>query len=64
MYKYAEMPGDGQSMVETGLIIALVSVVAIVALTNIGTQIKTAFETVRDNLTTANNTSHLTAHNS
>lgn len=63
MYKYAEMPGDGQSMVETGLIIALVSVVAIVALTGIGTQIKTAFETVRDNLTNAN-TTHLTAANS
>ena len=54
MYKYAEMPGDGQSMVETGLIIALVSVVAIVALTGIGTQIKTAFETVLSHLTTAN----------
>ena len=64
MYKYAEMPGDGQSMVETGLIIALVSVVAIGALSGIGKQINTAFETVRDNLTTANTTSHLTAANS
>ena len=54
MYKYAEMPGDGPSMVETGLIIALVSVVAIVALTGIGTQIKTAFETVLSHLTAAN----------
>lgn len=54
MYKYAEMPGDGQSMVETGLIIALVSVVAIVALTGIGKQIKTAFETVLSHLTAAN----------
>ena len=56
MIKYAEMPGDGQSMVETGLIIALVSVVAIVALTGIGTQIKTAFTTVLNHLRTANAT--------
>lgn len=56
MLEYQEMPGDGQSMVETGLIIALVSVVAIVALTGIGTQIKTAFETVLSHLTTANAT--------
>lgn len=54
MYKYAEMPGDGQSMVETGLIIALVSVVAIVALNGIGKQINTAFETVLSHLTAAN----------
>jgi pilus assembly protein Flp/PilA len=41
---------DGQAMVEYGLILALVSVVAVLALTAIGTNVNTAFETVRDAL--------------
>jgi len=42
---------DGQAMVEYGLILALVSVVAVVALTAIGANVNTAFGTVRDALT-------------
>jgi pilus assembly protein Flp/PilA len=34
---------DGQAMVEYGLILALVSVVAIVTLTTVGTDLKTLF---------------------
>ena len=37
---------DGQAMVEYALILALVSIAAIVALTTLGTKVKTAFETI------------------
>lgn len=37
---------EGQGMVEYGIIIALISVVAIVAIKNIGGKTKTAFDTV------------------
>ncbi|MCI6272919.1 MAG: Flp family type IVb pilin [Erysipelotrichaceae bacterium] len=41
---------SGQGMVEYGLIIALVSVVAILALTNIGKNLNTMFEKVNNAL--------------
>ena len=37
---------DGQAMVEYGLILGLVSVVAVVALTTIGTDVNTIFQNV------------------
>ena len=37
----------GQTMAEYALILVLVSIVAIVALTTMGTQINTIFETIR-----------------
>lgn len=37
---------DGQALVEYSLILALISVVAILALTTIGTDVKTALESV------------------
>ena len=42
---------DGQGMVEYGIIIALISVVAIVAIKSIGGKTKGAFEQVDKNLT-------------
>ena len=44
----------GQSLVEYGLILALVSVVAITVLQTMGTQIKTTVETVTTRLQQAN----------
>ena len=41
---------DGQAMVEYGLILALVSVVAVIALGNIGIGVNSAFNTVVTNL--------------
>ena len=41
---------EGQAMVEYGLVLALVSVVAILALTAIGTNVNAVFESVRDSL--------------
>lgn len=41
---------EGQGMVEYALILVLVSVVAILALTAIGTNVNTVFETIRDAL--------------
>jgi pilus assembly protein Flp/PilA len=41
---------EGQGMVEYGIIIALISVVAIVAIKNIGGKTKDAFDTVDKNL--------------
>lgn len=41
---------DGQAMVEYGLIVALVSVVAVVALAAIGVHVNTAFTTVKEAL--------------
>lgn len=40
----------GQSLVEYGLIIALVALVAIVALTGVGGHLNTLFERIRDTL--------------
>jgi pilus assembly protein Flp/PilA len=50
MYNSIEMAGDGQTMIEVGLIVILVSVVAIVALTNIGSNVNTGFTTVASKL--------------
>ena len=44
---------DGQAMVEYGLILALVSVVAIVALGAIGTDVNAVFGNIRDALAAA-----------
>ncbi len=44
----------GATAIEYGLIAALVSVVCIAALTGVGTQLKTTFETVQTDLTNAN----------
>lgn len=43
----------GQGMVEYGLIIGLIAVVVIVALTAVGGQLGTLFETIRTRLSTA-----------
>ncbi len=37
---------EGQTMVEYGLIVSLISIVAILALTLVGTQVKAVFNTV------------------
>ena len=50
MYNSIEMAGDGQTMIEVGLIVILVSVVAIVALQNIGLNVKSGFSTVATDL--------------
>lgn len=44
----------GVTMIEYGLIAALIAVVAVVAIGGIGTQLKTAFEKIESKLTTAN----------
>lgn len=44
---------EGQGMVEYGLIIALISVVAILALTGIGDNLNTKFNAVKDKLAPA-----------
>jgi Flp pilus assembly pilin Flp len=54
MYNSIEMAGDGQTMIEAGLIVILVSVVAIVALKNIGLNVNTGFTKVADQLNTGN----------
>ncbi len=41
---------EGQAMVEYALILALVSVAAIVALTAIGTNVSTIFDTIKNKL--------------
>jgi pilus assembly protein Flp/PilA len=41
---------DGQTMVEYGLILALVSIVAIVTLTTVGTDVKAVFTSVASHL--------------
>jgi pilus assembly protein Flp/PilA len=41
---------DGQAMVEYALILGLVSVVSILALTAIGTNVNAIFENIRDSL--------------
>ena len=41
---------DGATMIEYGLLAALISVVAIAAITTVGTRVNTSFQTVRDAL--------------
>ncbi len=43
----------GQTLVEYGLIVALISIVAIIALGTVGTEVTTVFEDVADGLTGA-----------
>ncbi|MCK5919730.1 MULTISPECIES: Flp family type IVb pilin [Alcanivorax] len=45
---------DGATMVEYAILVALISVVAIVAISVIGTETRTAFETVQGELESAN----------
>ena len=45
---------DGVTAIEYGLIAALIAVVIIVAVTNVGTALDTTFNTVDTNLTGAN----------
>lgn len=54
MYNSIEMAGDGQTMIEVGLIVILVSVVAIAALANIGTNVNAGFNKVAGQLATGN----------
>ena len=44
----------GATAIEYGLIAALIAVAAIAALQSVGTQLKTTFNSVSDNLSTAN----------
>jgi len=44
----------GVTMLEYGLIAALIAVVSITVLSNIGTQLSTAFQTIETHITTAN----------
>ncbi len=43
----------GQGMVEYGLILVLVSIAVVVALTALGGQLNTIFNTIKDDLSTA-----------
>jgi pilus assembly protein Flp/PilA len=45
---------EGATAIEYGLIAALIAVAAIAALSNIGTQLSTTFNSVADNLSSAN----------
>jgi len=45
---------EGATAIEYGLIAALIAVAAIAAFTNVGTQLKTTFNTVSNSLSTAN----------
>ena len=51
--RYQTVREDGQAMVEYGLILALVSVVAIVALTAVGTDVNKVFDSVKSSLDAA-----------
>lgn len=50
MNKAIEMPGDGQTMVELGLILALISIVAIAVLFGLGQDINKKFQEVQNGL--------------
>ena len=52
MMKWLMEEESGQGMVEYGLILAFISVLAIAAIKSIGTKIKTNFEYVNTELTT------------
>ena len=51
--RYQTVREDGQAMVEYGLILALVSVVAIVALTAVGTDVNKVFGSIKSSLDAA-----------
>jgi pilus assembly protein Flp/PilA len=44
---------EGQDLIEYALLVALISLVCVVALTEAGTQVNSIFESIRDKLTTA-----------
>jgi pilus assembly protein Flp/PilA len=44
---------EGQDLIEYALLVALISLVCVVALGAAGTQVNTIFESIRDQLTTA-----------
>jgi pilus assembly protein Flp/PilA len=50
MLKLAARREQGQTMVEYGLILALVSIVAIVTLVTVGSDVQTVFSNVASNL--------------
>ena len=50
MLKKFIMDDDGASLIEYALIAALVSIVAIAMLTQVGTRVNTTFEGIRDAL--------------
>lgn len=56
MAKFLKLIKDkkGATAIEYGLIAALIAVAAIGALSSVGTQLKTTFNTVSDSLSTAN----------
>ena len=44
---------EGQDLIEYALLVALISLVCVVALTDAGTQVNAIFEAIRDKLTDA-----------
>ena len=44
---------EGQDLIEYALLVALISLVCVVALTDAGSQVNIIFESIRDKLTTA-----------
>jgi pilus assembly protein Flp/PilA len=44
---------EGQDLIEYALLVALISLVCVVALTDAGSQVNIIFEAIRDKLTTA-----------
>jgi pilus assembly protein Flp/PilA len=44
---------DGQDLIEYALLVALISLVCVVALTAAGSQVKTIFQNIQNRLTTA-----------
>ena len=44
---------EGQDLIEYALLVALISLVCVVALTGAGTQVNNIFTTIKDKLTTA-----------
>jgi pilus assembly protein Flp/PilA len=46
---------EGQDLIEYALLVALISLVCVLALTDAGTQVNNIFGKIKDKLTTANN---------
>jgi len=51
--KHMEIAGEGQTMIELGLIIAIISIAALLVLPTIGDNVAKAFKSVSDKLGTA-----------
>jgi pilus assembly protein Flp/PilA len=45
---------EGQDLIEYALLVALISLVCVLALTNAGTEVNNIFESIKDKLTDAN----------